>query len=135
LLLLYHKVPFIPGYLRDYLVQRMSDVAEEHHEIFEEIFGQRIWLDAHMERIQMPTLVLWGDDDRVLDISSIKLFQAGIPHAQVAIVPACGHMPQLEKPDATARVYREFLEAAKAPVPQAMRTEQTTEREVTPVEP
>jgi hypothetical protein len=44
-------------------------------------------------------------------------------------------MPQLEKPDATARVYREFLEAVKAPLPPAVRTEQTAAREVTPVEP
>ncbi|MBV8466365.1 MAG: alpha/beta fold hydrolase [Burkholderiales bacterium] len=133
--LIYHKVPFIPGYLRDYLIQRMSEAADAHHEIFEEMFGQRVWLDMHMEQLNMPTLVLWGDDDRVLDISSIKLFQAGIPHAEVAIVPACGHVPQLEKPQATARVYREFLERAKVPIPAPVQAEQPAKREVTPVEP
>lgn len=110
--LVYHKRPFVPGFLRDYLVNRAMAAAEDQDLIFHEIFGERIWLDEHLPAISAPTLILWGDDDRVLDISSIKLFQAGVPHAQVAIIPACGHVPMLEKPLSTARVYKRFVEEA-----------------------
>jgi len=122
--LVYHKKPFVPIYLRDYMVNHRMQVADEQDLIFHEIFSERVWLDDQLPQITAPTLVLWGDDDRVLDISSIKLFQAGIPHAQVAIVPACGHLPMLEKPTHTLRVYQEFLASAQPasqpqPAPQA----------------
>ncbi|GLR12365.1 lipase [Chitinimonas prasina] len=107
--LVYHKQPWIPGFLRDFLVAQRMSVADDQDLVFHEIFTERVWLDDRLPAIKAPTLILWGDDDRVLDISSIKLFQAGIRHAQVAIIPACGHVPMLEKPAATARVYRGFL--------------------------
>jgi pimeloyl-ACP methyl ester carboxylesterase len=112
--LVYHKKPWVPCYLRDYMVAHRISVAADQDAIFNEIFMERVWLDDKMPLITAPTLILWGDDDRVLDISSIKLFQAGIPHAQAAIIPACGHLPMLEKPAATARVYRAFLDGAKS---------------------
>ncbi|GAB3261625.1 alpha/beta fold hydrolase [Chitinimonas naiadis] len=110
--LVYHKRPWVPGFLRDYLVTRAIAAADDQDLIFHEIFSERVWLDERLPNISAPTLILWGDDDRVLDISSIKLFQAGLPHAQVAIIPACGHVPMLEKPLSTVRVYGRFLDGA-----------------------
>lgn len=107
--LVYHKQPWMPGYLRRFMAAHRILVSDDQDAIFQEIFGERVWLDEHMAQIKAPTLILWGDDDRVLDISSVQLFKAGIPHAQVAILPACGHVPMLEKPAETARVYRAFL--------------------------
>lgn len=118
--LCYHRKPWVPGYMRDYFTTQRAAVAEDQDVIFHEIFTERIWLDSRMSAITAPTLILWGDDDRVLDISSIKLFQAGIPHAKVAIIPACGHVPMMEKPEATARVYRQFIEGLdEARMPEA----------------
>lgn len=107
--LVYHRKPYLPGFLRDYLVARNMAQAEGQSQIFHEIFGHRIWLDDRLGRISAPTLILWGDDDRVLDISSIQLFKAGIPHAQTAVLHSCGHVPMLEKPAVTARFYLDFL--------------------------
>jgi pimeloyl-ACP methyl ester carboxylesterase len=107
--LVYHKKPYVPGYLRDYLTTHRILVSDDQDVVFHEVFTERVWLDDRLPSISAPTLILWGDDDRVLDISSIKLFQAGIPHAKAAILPACGHVPMLEKPEATARVYLQFI--------------------------
>ncbi|PHV11781.1 alpha/beta fold hydrolase [Chitinimonas sp. BJB300] len=107
--LVYHRKPYIPGFLRDYLITRGMAQADNQNLIFKEMFDQRIWLDERLLNIRAPTLILWGDDDRVLDVSSLQLFKAGIPHAHTAILAKCGHVPMLEKPAATAKVYRAFL--------------------------
>ncbi|WP_179958437.1 alpha/beta fold hydrolase [Chitinimonas arctica] len=116
--LVYHRKPWVPAFLRDYLLAQRMAVADDQDLIFHEVFTERVWLDDRLSAITAPTLILWGDDDRVLDISSIKLFQAGIADAQVAILPACGHVPMLEKPADSARVYRTFLDnLAVRPMP------------------
>ncbi|WP_269531629.1 alpha/beta fold hydrolase [Chitinimonas sp. BJYL2] len=107
--LVYHRPPWLPGFLRDYQIDQRVLASDDQDAVFHEIFTERVWLDQRMPQISAPTLILWGDDDRVLDISSIKLFQAGIANAQAAIIPACGHVPMMEKPEATARVYLRFL--------------------------
>lgn len=112
LALVYHKKPYLPGYLKNDITKKSIMVANDQDVIFQGVFGELVWLDAHMPSITAPTLILWGDDDRVLDISSIDLFKAGIPHADVAIIPACGHVPMLEKPRETAKLYRDFLARA-----------------------
>lgn len=115
--LVYHRKPWLPSFLRDYLVAARMLASDGQDRIFQEIFINPVFLDERLPRISAPTLILWGDDDRVLDISSIKLFEAGIPHAKVAIIPACGHVPMLEKPLTTAKVYREFLDGLNVPSP------------------
>jgi len=115
LTLVYHKKPWLPGYLKQAITAHSIKVAGDQDIIFQGVFGERVWLDTHMQNIKAPTLILWGDDDRVLDISSVDLFKAGIPHADVAIIPACGHVPMLEKPRETAKLYRDFLARAGFP--------------------
>ncbi|MFC4160375.1 alpha/beta fold hydrolase [Chitinimonas lacunae] len=114
--LVYHRPPWIPGWFKRDLTKQRIEVAAEQDQIFQEIFEQRLWLDTRLPRISMPTLVLWGDDDRVLDISSVSLFRQGIAHAEVAILPACGHVPMLEKPNETARLHRDFMDRAWRPL-------------------
>ena len=59
--------------------------------------------------IQAPTLVIWGDDDRWIPLADASRFVAGIHGARQVVVPACGHMPQEEKPAEVVRLLLEFL--------------------------
>ena len=59
--------------------------------------------------IQAPTLVIWGDDDRWIPLADADRFVAGIKGARKVLVPACGHMPQEEKPAELVRLLLEFL--------------------------
>jgi pimeloyl-ACP methyl ester carboxylesterase len=65
-----------------------------------------------LPRIVAPTLVLWGDDDRWIDIAHADRFVAAIPGARKVIIAACGHVPQEEKPEEVARLLLEFLAEA-----------------------
>jgi pimeloyl-ACP methyl ester carboxylesterase len=55
----------------------------------------RRWL----HRITVPTLVLWGESDRIVRLDYGRAFQQAIPAAQFQLIPAAGHYPYLERPD------------------------------------
>jgi len=52
---------------------------------------------------------MWGEQDRLLDVSSVKVWKAGIRDIKVKTWPGIGHMPMLEIPKESAGVYRQFL--------------------------
>jgi len=62
-----------------------------------------------LPRIQARALVLWGDDDRWIPIAHADRFVAAIPGARKVVIPACGHVPQEEKPEDVARLLLAFL--------------------------
>jgi pimeloyl-ACP methyl ester carboxylesterase len=67
-----------------------------------------------LHRIDVPTLLLWGDHDRMFPKEHALAYQQGIPGAKVAIIPECGHVPQIEQPDAFIAEIEAFLGERKA---------------------
>lgn len=53
--------------------------------------------------IAVPTLVLWGASDGIVDPGYGQAYAAAIPGARFVLIPDAGHQPQLEAPDATLR--------------------------------
>jgi pimeloyl-ACP methyl ester carboxylesterase len=49
--------------------------------------------------ITVPTLVLWGESDRIVDSTYGRAYASAIPGAQFELLTATGHLPQLETPD------------------------------------
>lgn len=61
-----------------------------------------------MTAIGAPTLVLWGEQDRVLHVSCADTYQQLIPHARVKLLRGVGHLPMVEAPAVTARNLQRF---------------------------
>jgi pimeloyl-ACP methyl ester carboxylesterase len=59
--------------------------------------------------IKCPTLVLTGDEDNSVPNSLSVEMANGIPGAKLVVLPNCGHLPQLELPQATADVLVEWM--------------------------
>jgi pimeloyl-ACP methyl ester carboxylesterase len=59
--------------------------------------------------IKCPTLVLTGDEDNTIPNSLSTEMANGIPAAKLVILSACGHLPQVEQPQATADALVEWL--------------------------
>jgi pimeloyl-ACP methyl ester carboxylesterase len=59
--------------------------------------------------IRCPTLVLTGDEDNTIPNSLSVEMADGIPGAKLVILAACGHLPQVEQPQATADALVEWL--------------------------
>lgn len=61
-------------------------------------------------RITARTLVISGDDDWILPLDPCSLALAqGIPNADLATIPACGHFPFVEQPIAFSTIVRNWL--------------------------
>jgi pimeloyl-ACP methyl ester carboxylesterase len=58
--------------------------------------------------IAVPTLVLWGDSDRRSPLHVAERLQAGIPGSELAIIPAAGHLSNMERPSAFNEHVRHF---------------------------
>jgi pimeloyl-ACP methyl ester carboxylesterase len=61
-----------------------------------------------LPQIQQPTLVIWGEFDRVLPVAQAQM-ASKIPQHQLEIWPNCGHHPFLEFPDRFNSLVLEFL--------------------------
>jgi pimeloyl-ACP methyl ester carboxylesterase len=55
----------------------------------------RKWL----HRIDVPTLIIWGANDRVFPMEYAYVYQTLISGSKAVIIPECGHIPQVEKRD------------------------------------
>jgi pimeloyl-ACP methyl ester carboxylesterase len=56
-------------------------------------------LAGRLGTLEIPTLVLWGDSDGIVDLDYGRAYAAAIPMARFQVLPATGHSPQLETPD------------------------------------
>lgn len=59
--------------------------------------------------IQCPTLVICGADDGMVPPANSRQIAGGIPRAKLELIPQCGHLPMLEKPDEVAQLVLDFL--------------------------
>ena len=59
--------------------------------------------------INLPTLLIWGEEDHIIDLEDAFLFFHDLPKAKLKIIPGCGHSPQEEEPQKTAEILAKFL--------------------------
>lgn len=62
-------------------------------------------LPSLLARVNIPTRILWGREDKLAPVECGYLFQQAIPGSDLVIIDHCGHLPHIEKP-------QEFLQAA-----------------------
>jgi pimeloyl-ACP methyl ester carboxylesterase len=67
---------------------------------------------AALQNIKVPTLILHGDSDVLIEPASAQKFAAAIPGAKVIIYPKVGHLPQIEIPQRSAADVAAFLRAS-----------------------
>jgi pimeloyl-ACP methyl ester carboxylesterase len=64
-----------------------------------------------LNRIRAPTLVLAGENDKLLGTDCSRVLARAIPRSTFEVVPGCGHDLTLEQPEATAERLAQFLRA------------------------
>jgi pimeloyl-ACP methyl ester carboxylesterase len=67
---------------------------------------------ARLERLERPSLFLWGDRDRLVPAAFDRHVRRVLPQATSQVLSDCGHVPQFEHPDRTHALIRGFLGAA-----------------------
>jgi pimeloyl-ACP methyl ester carboxylesterase len=67
-------------------------------------------LEKWLHRVKVPSLVIWGDDDKILPPANAALWQRRLPDARLVVLKACGHLPHVEQAGVVSRHVLGFLE-------------------------
>jgi pimeloyl-ACP methyl ester carboxylesterase len=59
----------------------------------------------------VPTLIVWGREDRWIPLEQGRRFEAAIRGSRLVVIDGCGHMPQEERPGDLLQVVEPFLSA------------------------
>jgi pimeloyl-ACP methyl ester carboxylesterase len=84
------RLALTPGYLEAHLTVLRALVDPG---------GQREVLVDHLPSLKVPTLVVWGERDRVFPRSQAREAVTHLPGGSLSLIPDCGHMPHVERPD------------------------------------
>jgi len=66
-------------------------------------------LAERLSELTLPTLVITGDDDRIVPTEQSVRLAEELPNAQLVVIPQCGHLPHEEHPAAFMQAVTEFL--------------------------
>lgn len=113
--LVFEKRPFLPYPILHASEQDALRNAASNARLWDAQLKDRYLLQQRLAAgLAQPTLVLWGERDRVFDLSGSQALQSLVPGALIELLPGIGHLPMMEAPGDTARRYTEFL-ARQAP--------------------
>jgi pimeloyl-ACP methyl ester carboxylesterase len=54
----------------------------------------------YLHRIKIPTMIVWGDEDKIIPVQQAELWRKFLPHADIKTYKGAGHLVHLEKPEA-----------------------------------
>jgi 2-hydroxy-6-oxonona-2,4-dienedioate hydrolase len=95
-----YRLAQLPGFLEAALAALRAQL---------DLGGQREVLLDRLPHLQTPTLVVWGALDRVFPPSQAQDALARLPKGTLALIPDCGHMPHVERPDRFVAALEEFF--------------------------
>jgi pimeloyl-ACP methyl ester carboxylesterase len=68
-------------------------------------------LARFLPRVANRTLIVWGREDRIVPVACGEQYRRALPHARLAVLERCGHLPPIEQPEAFADLVLDFLGA------------------------
>ena len=72
--------------------------------------GQREVLRDRLAELAMPTLIVWGQRDRVVPLAQARDAVGRLRLARLVVIPDCGHLPQIERPELFLAALGSFLD-------------------------
>ncbi|XP_047963312.1 uncharacterized hydrolase YugF-like isoform X2 [Salvia hispanica] len=68
-------------------------------------------VSAQIRDVKQKTLIIWGENDQIIDYKLAVRLHSEIPNAMLRQIPECGHIPHVEKPAAVSKLIAEFIRA------------------------
>jgi pimeloyl-ACP methyl ester carboxylesterase len=112
----FYDPPKAPEYAR-YYAEAWTPEDEAQAEQNREMTARLAWkpymrshtLPALLRGIATPTLVVWGREDAIIPLDVCHRYVRAIPGATATILDRCGHMPEMERPEAFVHSVLDFL--------------------------
>lgn len=104
------KRPYLPKSVLKLFAEYAIRGSAKSARIFDEMQTNDPPLAERLPHIEAAALIVWGDQDRVLHVSSAELFRQGIRNSELLVIPGSGHMPLIENARQCATAWLEFVE-------------------------
>ncbi|WP_420472689.1 alpha/beta fold hydrolase [Noviherbaspirillum sp. ST9] len=101
--------PFVPRPILNVFAQERIRNADLEERIFAKIATDSV--EQRVTGLQTPTLIVWGDGDRVIHVGTAEVLHKLMPRSQVVVMPGVGHLPMIERPKESAEDYLRFRAA------------------------
>jgi pimeloyl-ACP methyl ester carboxylesterase len=111
--LLFVEPPWIPPLVGPVLARSRAAHRDFDRKVFGDLRFRAVALEAELRGSTVPTFILWGDRDRVLDVSGAAILGDVMLGATVSILPGAGHVPMIEAPRAAAERYLAFQQGVR----------------------
>ncbi|MEI2387355.1 alpha/beta fold hydrolase [Breoghania sp. JC706] len=95
--------------LRNAVIEMARETGPEAFIRQEKAIIARIDQRPNLGAISCPTLVVAGTDDPIMPVEVVREIHEGIPASRCEIVPACGHLSTLERPDAVTAALKAWM--------------------------
>lgn len=104
------KRPFLPWPIKKVLAREAIARQPLNRRIFQQLRSADVPpLEVMLKGLPVPTLIIWGAQDRVLHVTGAKILASVMPQAKAEIMDKVGHAPMIEQPEETAARYLRFL--------------------------
>lgn len=109
-----------PQIVRELVAYRMSDVVPAESYRWQlaasaDMATPEASFEALLGKINAPTMILFGEADRIVPPANARLLADRIPNSRVVLLPNLGHLFPLEDPEATVSALMDFLGGRKYP--------------------
>jgi pimeloyl-ACP methyl ester carboxylesterase len=99
---------------------RVAFFAAARQIYLERPFGpEGFW--TRLASLSVPALFIWGERDRLVPASFARHVEETLPSARCVLIEECGHFPQIEHPEPTHALVREFFAQGSTGIPRRVR--------------
>jgi pimeloyl-ACP methyl ester carboxylesterase len=114
---MFHDQKFADEMLKRTQAPEFEDISLKNRTTTAKLIWQPRGYDPQLakwlHRIDVPTHIIWGANDRLYPKDYAYAYQRLIPGSAVTVIPDCGHIPQVEQRKAFVAALEGFLETRK----------------------
>lgn len=108
------KAPPMPARFKQVLAHRAVAESPFNAKLFTDLFTAPLALEQALAGLSVPTLVVWGDGDRVLHPAGLEILRTVMPTAECVLMREMGHVPMVERPAEVTAALQRFSAGALA---------------------
>lgn len=113
------EVFFDPNLVTESMIDEVAEVVRDRRTALQLVrvaqSAKRDSLAAVLPSLQVPTLLMWGENDRITPLATAWQFYELLPNSELRTIPQCGHAPMLERPHLFNELLHDFLSRCARP--------------------
>ncbi len=108
--LCFYRKPFMPYPVRALLRRRAMHLRTHTEKVFDDLRFRSDSLETISDGLAVPCLIVWGENDRVLDPSGGMILARQMPNSRLVLVDHMGHIPMVEQPEYCVSHFLRFID-------------------------